>query len=174
MSGTLNLMPDSLVAGESLSVTVTVAGYSPDDGWSLAYRFAAQPTGITAAGADNGAGGWTVSLTSAQTLTMLSGSMRYDALVTKGDESVAVDKGAIVVSSSPLLASKWATVLDSVDAAIATWGTSDQRSITIEGMSIYYRQIEELFKLRTFCLRMIARESGNKQSAIVRTRFAVT
>ena len=177
MAEQLNLLPETLVGGETVSITVPQGARLTAAGWTLAYRFAS-PTPITASGVDDGAAGWTVSLSSAQTLTFPAGALRFDAIATKtvGEsvtEVVAIDSGQIVVTPTPHLTSKWSTVLASVDAAIATWGTSDQRSMSIEGMSISYRSIDELLKLRSFCLQQIARETGNRRSRIVRTRFAL-
>jgi hypothetical protein len=169
------IMPTELVAGETISEILTISDYPVEDGWAVSYRFAT-PTPITQACTGGEAGVWAITLSSAQTLTIPSGRIRFDALATQtvGEsvaQVVAVDSGVIVVSASPLLASKWATVLESVDAAIATWGTSDQRSMSIEGMSINYRDISELLKLRAFCVRMVARETGNRKPSIIRARF---
>ena len=174
MAAQLNILPTALVAGENISETVTVSGYSSADGWALNYRFATYPTPITVTGtAIEGGTGWTLAVTSAQTLTLLSGPLRFDAIVSKSTTVVAVDSGTIAVTASPLLVSKWEAVLESVDAAIATWGTSDQRSMSIEGMSISYRDVGELMKLRAFCIRQIARENGNGRPGIIRARFAL-
>jgi len=170
-----NILPKELVAGETISETATMADYPAADGWAVTYRFSA-PTPFSQACTGGTDGAWVLALTSAQTLTLPAGSIRFDAIATQtvGEsvaQVVAVDSGVIVVSASPLLASKWATVLESVDAAIATWGTSDQRSMSIEGMSVNYRDISELLKLRAFCVRMVARETGNRKPSIIRARF---
>lgn len=167
-----------MTAGENLSVLVSLTDYAPADGWSLSYRFSA-PSPITSTATTEGSG-FRVNLSNAQTLTFPSGQLRFDALVTKssGDpavitEAVSVDSGVIAVTASPLFVSKWAAVLTSVDAAISTWGTSDQRSMTIEGMSVSYRSIDELLKLRAFCVMQIGRETGNRRPSIIRARFNV-
>ena len=173
MAEQLNILPTELVAGESLSATVSISGYSSADGWALSYRFATYPTPIAVTGAAASGGAWTVALTNAQTLTLPSGPLRFDAIVSKATVYAAVDTGTIAVTASPMLASKWATVLESVEAAIATWGTSDQRSMTIEGMSVSYRSIDELLKLRAFCIRHIARETGNRRPSRILARFTL-
>ena len=173
MAAQLNILPSNLVAGESLSETVAVSGYSSADGWAISYRFAAYPSPLTVAGVANGSGGWAIALTSAQTLTLLTGPMRFDAIVSKASVAVAVDSGTIAVTASPGLVSKWQAILDSVELAIASWGTSDQRSMTIEGMSISYRSIDELLKLRAFCIKQIARQTGNGRSSRILSRFSI-
>lgn len=177
MATQLEIMPTELVAGETISKTLTIADYPVEDGWAVSYRFAT-PTPITQACTGGGAGVWAIALSSAQTLTIPSGRIRFDALATQTvDEEVAqvvaVDSGVIHVTSSPLIVSKWSAVLASVEAAIATWGTSDQRSMSIEGMSVSYRSIDELLKLRAFCTQQIQKETGNKRPHILRSRFTL-
>jgi len=170
---TLAIMPTSLTAGTSVSKTVTVTDYVPDDGWSITYRFGSSPDPVSVDGVDDDDGGWTVELTAAQTLVMFSGQMRFDAIVFDGTESILVDAGIIAVTASPLLVSKWSAVLTAVEAAITSWGATDQRQISIEGMDITFRSIGELFKLRAFCVRMIGRETGNGMPTIIRSKFTL-
>ena len=171
------IMPTELVAGETISEILTISDYPVEDGWAVSYRFAT-PTPITQACTGGEAGVWAITLSSAQTLTIPSGRIRFDALATQtvGEtvaQVVAVDSGVIQVTASPLTVSKWSAVLASVEAAIATWGTSDQRSMSIEGMSVSYRSIDELLKLRAFCTQQIQRETGNKRPHILRSRFTL-
>jgi hypothetical protein len=166
MAGTLDVLPDQLTPGESVSVTVSHAHYTPAAGYTLAYRFAA-PTPITVAGTDNGAGGWTLALTSAQTLLFAAGELAFDALVTLGTATTAIDRGMIDVLPSPLTVSQWRAVLTSIDAAIAEQAANGQQSgsISVDGMSksYTYRSLADLMTLRAFCLRMVARESGRNR-----------
>ena len=172
-----NILPTAIVAGETVSETITMVDYPAASGWVVSYRFAT-PTPLTQACTGGTAGAWVLALTSAQTLTIPSGRVRFDALATQtvGEavaQVVCVDSGVIVVEASPLTVSAWSTVLTAVDAAIATWGTNDQRSMSIEGMSISYKSLDELLKLRAFCTHEINRDTGNKRPRLVRSRFAV-
>lgn len=174
MASTLNLIPETLTAGESLSVSVSVSDYKPSDGWALVYKFVYGVSSITANGNEDAEiDGWTVELTPAETLSIPSGTISFHAFAQKSSESViieshCVDAGTIQVKS---LVSKWSAVLESVEAAIASWGTSDQRSMSIEGMSVSYRSIEELLHLRAFCTQQIKKELGRKGPHLLRTRF---
>jgi hypothetical protein len=176
MAGILALLPDSVTPGETLSVTVTHADYTPDAGYTLAYRFAA-PTPITVAGVNNGAGGWTVTLTSTQTLTLARGDMAFDALVTLAGVATAIDRGTIYVHASPLATSQWTAVLASVNAAIAAQATSGQQSgtLSVDGLSqsFTYRSKEDLLALRAFCMREIARDKGVARPYRILSRYSV-
>jgi len=176
MAGLLDIMPDSLTPGETSEVTVTLSDYSPDDGYTLAYRFAAA-TPITVDGVDNSAGGWTVTLTPSQTTLFARGEMAFDALVTLAGVATLVDRGQIYVYASPLATSQWTAVLASVDAAIAAQATSGEisGSVTIDGMSksYTYRNREELLALRAFCIREINRDKGTARPYRILARFNI-
>lgn len=171
----LNLLPETLVAGETVSISVSLPSYAVADGWAVSYRFAATtPFSVSCTGGT--AGAWTLALTSAQTLALKTGGLRFDAIATQtvGEtvtQVVAVDSGTITVTASPLFTSTWEAVLTSVDAAIASWGTSSQRSMSIEGMSVSYRTIDELFALRAFCKLQIERERGGRSRKVIHARF---
>lgn len=177
MAAQLNILPAALVAGETISETITLTDYPASAGWAVSYRFAT-PTPITQACTGGTAGVWTLALSSAQTLTVPTGRVRFDALATQtvGEavaQVVCVDSGVIAVTASPLTVSKWSAVLTAVETAIATWGTNDQRSMSIEGMSISYKSLDELMKLRAFAKAEIERDTGNRKPRIVRTRFTL-
>lgn len=172
-----NILPTELTAGETISATITMADYPAADGWAVSYRISA-PTPIEQACTGGTAGAWVLALSSAQTLTFPAGRVRFDALATQTvgatvAQVVAVDSGSISVRQSPLAVSSWSAVLVSVDAAIATWGTNDQRAMTIEGMSVSYKSLDELLKLRAFCTHQISRDKGNQRPHILRARFTL-
>ena len=164
-------MPDTLTAGESLSVVFYSGDHRSDDGWSLAYRFAA-PAPITVAGSSNESGGFSVALSPAQTITLKTGRLLFDAIVTKTGESIAVDRGTINVLQSPLYVSSWQATLEAVDLAIAGFASNSNRSIMMGDMSITYRNFDELKNLRAFCVMQIARESGQGKPRIIRAVFS--
>ena len=169
-------MPDALTPGETVEETVTLVDYSPDDSYTLAYRFAAA-TPITVAGVDDGDGGWTVTLTASQTLLFGRGDMAFDALVTLAGVVTAVDRGTINVYASPLATSQWTAVLTSVDAAIAAQAVTGNisGSFGIDGMnqSYTYRNRDELLSLRAFCIREIARDKGVARPYRILSRYPI-
>jgi hypothetical protein len=175
MTGLLELMPDGLTAGESLSVTVAINGKTPAAGYTLSYRMAIDTVGITAAGVDNNAGGWTVALTAAQTIAMPSGLLVFDALLTLGTVTELIDRGELPVTASPLFVSQWAAVLVQVDAAIAAWAASGSKStsISIDGMSnsLSVSSLADLQSLRSFCIRQRNRERGTRTPYRILSRF---
>lgn len=170
MSGTLDLFPNTLTPGESVSVTFMSPSYAPEDGWAIAYRFAATDP-ITVDGVDDSEGGFTVALTAAQTLTMTAGALVFDAIATKGPVSTAVDRGQITVMPSPITVSRWQAVLTAVEESIAGFAGNSNRSMTVDGMSVTYRSMDELLNLRAFCIKQIARDKGSRLPHVIRSVF---
>lgn len=169
MAEKLEILPTELTAGETLSVDVVLDGKTPADGWSLKYTFANSGGSIEVNATElDDDSGWNIALTSSQTVVFESGPLFFSGLAIKETEAVAVDSGEIAVLS---LTSKWTVVLASVEAAIATWGTSDQRSMTIEGMSVSFRSIDELLTLRAFCIRQIDRQRRRAGRRVILSTF---
>jgi hypothetical protein len=183
MAGNLGFVPDRIVAGESIWISsanavqsaqdITLTNYTPAGGYTLAYNFAS-PTPITVSAVANGANtGWTLEVTGAQSLLFRAGSLHYSALVThtESGRKFAVDSGSIFVEASPLAVSQYAAALTAVETAIASYGTNNQRSLQLDGMSVSFGSLQELLDLRAFYKSEVARETSSRPSRIIRTRF---
>ncbi|MFA5264849.1 MAG: hypothetical protein WC378_13580 [Opitutaceae bacterium] len=181
----LGFLPAAVIAGETIYVAadnsvnawagndIIIPGITPAGGYTLAYSFSAA-TPITVNAAANGANtGWTLTVTAAQTLVWRAGTIRFTALATLADPArvYAVDSGAIKVTASPLTVSQYQAALTAVEAAIASFGTTNKRSIQQGDMSITYNSIQELLDLREFYRGEIARETSSRQKRIIRSRF---
>jgi riboflavin synthase alpha subunit len=83
----------------------------------------------------------------------------------------AVDAGTITVEASPSRVSSWVAVLAQVDAAIATYAANPNGSISIEGMSVTYRSLEQLIALREYVVYRQQQDSASRPIRIIRTRF---
>ena len=173
-------MPATVIGGESIirdadhGGIITFDDYTPDVGYSLAYQYSAA-TPFSVAGVVSG-DGWTVEITGAQTLVLQPGPLMFAAFVSITADAVtrsyAVDAGKIDMSASPLRVSSWQAVLVSVDAAIAEYATTSQGSVSIEGMSISYRSMNDLINLRSYVSTMLRRDTIRNTPSIIRSRFA--
>ena len=185
--GRLSYIPASIVGGETIwisalnttqgAVDIILSDYTPADSWTLAYSFdAATPFTVTAV-ANGALTGWTLSVTGVQTLTMAPRNVSYIALVTKeisgADRTIVVDSGVIAVSASPLRVSSWVAVLAAVDAAILAFAASPNGSITVDGMSVSYRGMDDLIKLRDYANYKMQQDSASRPKRIIRSRFNV-
>lgn len=180
MASNLGYMPARIVGGETIlrdadhDGIITFTDYTPADGYSLAYQFAAE-TPFTVDGETSG-DGWTLEVTGAQTLILAPGGLPFVGMVTATVDglarSFAVDQGTIEVSASPLRISAWQAVLAQVDAAMAEYASNPNGSFSIDGMNVSYRSFPQLAHLRDYALMMLRKDTASRTPRIIRSRFA--
>ena len=182
MTANLGFLPATLVAGETIWISsantdqdktdITISGFTPPD-YKLTYEFAASTPLSVEAEANGDNSGWTLTVTSAQTLTFGAGLLRYVGYLTNttNDTKWAVDAGVISVAPSPLATSAWQDVVTACDAAILNNAGSGVLSLSVEGFSVTYKTTEELRRLRAYAQSMADRELGRHTPRIIRARF---
>ncbi len=181
MATNLGYMPARIVGGETIIRdadhvgAITLAKYTPADGYSLAYQFAAHTPFVVDAGPTGDEAGWTIEVTGAQTLAIAPGSLPFVGMVAKTVDGVArsfaVDQGTIEVAASPLRVSSWQAVLAQVDAAMADYASNPHGSISTDGMSVSYRSFTQLAHLRDYALMMLRKDTAARLPGIIRSRF---
>ena len=178
-------LPHRIVGGESIWISaenttqtatdITFTDYTPADGYTLSYQFAA-PTPVTVvAVANSGDTGWTLDVTGAQTLSWVPAAITFAGIVTHTatGRTFAVDGGVVYVDSSPLRVSPWVEVLASVDAAIATYAANPNGSFTVDGMSVTYRSLKQLTDLRDYVNYRMQQDSADRPRRVIKSRFQV-
>lgn len=181
MTENAGFLPARIVSGETIwidadntaqdSEDITFDDYSPADGDTLKYQFAASTPIEVDAVANAANDGWTLTVTAAQTLTFKAGSVNFVAMVTSGGKTFAVDQGTIYVTANPTQTSDYATALTTVDAAIADYGSNPHSSFMLDGMQVTYRRLSDLINLRNHYRSLIAEETGKRPKRIIRSRF---
>ena len=179
----LGYLPESIVAGETIWIAaanstqptnedIVLTGYLPAS-YSLAYKFAAATPISVSAAANAGGTGWTLEVTSAQTLLWKAGTIRFAGYVTHTVSArvFAVDAGAIAVTASPLATSGWTAVVTACDAAILKYAANPHGSFSVDGLSVTYRTLSQLTDLRAYAKQMADQETGGRAKRIIRTRF---
>lgn len=174
------LLPEFITAGESIwvsasssiGVDIVIPDYTPLT-HSLSYQFAADTPIAVSAVANGDNTGWTLDVTSAQTLVWKAGVVRFAALATNISTArvVTVDSGAIRVAASPLATSSWTAVVTACDAAILSFASNPNASFSVDGMSVSYRSMDDLISLRSYAQTMADQERGSRMKRIIRTRF---
>lgn len=159
MANQLNILPTSLIAGESINKTIT--GITDVTGFTLSYLFSASTPLTVACTVESDQ--WTLDVTAAQTLTFKRGTVRFAAMLTETATGVVtcVDSGLISVEASPIATSDYSAALTAVESAIATYGSNPNKRLQLGTMMIEYRDLDDLIKLRDFYRGEIARETGN-------------
>ena len=167
----LTEMPTTLTAGETIAVDLIISDYAPNDGYTASFRFGADtPFSVAGVSALDGTA-WAVDVSSAATLAISRGRVRWDCVATADGVSSVVASGSIVVSPSPLITSRYVATLASVETAIAQFATSPNRSFSVDGVSKTYRDLDELLNLRAFLKREIALDRGVSRPSIILSRF---
>jgi len=179
----LEYIPNSIVSGESIWVAaantlgnaadIVITGYLPTT-HTLTYSFhASTPVSVTAdANGDNT--GWTLDVTGAQTALWYAGRIQFVGMATNTSSGriTAVDRGAIKVYANPTLASEYASVLTSIDAAIADYADNPFGSISIgPDTNITYRNLDQLIQLRNHYQDLVNRQTASRPCRIIRAKF---
>lgn len=180
---TLGYIPTRITGGESVWISednaqgvgtdITISGFLPAD-YTLAYQFA-DATPITVAGvANTGGTGWTLELSSAQTLIFAPGGLPFSAFATDTDgRTYLVDQGSMQVDASPLRISNWAAVLTAIDAAIATYAADGNHTVSTDDMSVTAKSMEDLTNLRAWVKNELNRDTAGKVPRRILSRFPV-
>lgn len=159
MADALSILPYSVVAGESISLSIpstTVSGYT------LSYQFSAS-TPITVACVASGTTAWTLTVISAQTLVWKRGQVRFAGMLTNTSTGVVtcIDSGVITVEASPLATSQYTAFVTAIDAAILTFGSNPNKRVSLGAMSVEYKTLDDLLGLRAWAQGMANSETGN-------------
>ena len=175
--------PDVVQAGETVWISAASVidatkndlvfdDFTPAGGYALSYSFGASTPITVAAVANSGNTGWTLEVTAAQTLAWRAGSMQYNALVTHTatQRVYVVEFGTVRVLPSPLATSSWTAVVAACDAAMLTYSGNPNSSISVDGMTISYRSLENLTNLRAYAREMELAEKQHRPR-IIRARF---
>lgn len=155
MATELNLLPTSLIAGETINVVIT----PPSSADTVKYQFAsAVPLEVSVTEA---LGVWTLTVSSAQTIAFKRGAIQFYGFSTDDDDVVTCfDSGIINVSSSPMATSEYSTALASVRLAIQKWGSSENQTIQIGELRFDCKSLDELLKLEDYYKRLVALDTG--------------
>ena len=89
----------------------------------------------------------------------LLGSVRFTVFADDADGTTALASGTFTVRCAGR--SKMRDVVDKIDEAISTWGTNPNRSLSVEGINITYKTLDELLAVRAqYVARAEAEEGG--------------
>jgi hypothetical protein len=167
MATELNVLPVSIVAGESTTAALT--GVSAT-GRTCVYQFqAVSPFSVAC---DISGDEFSITLSASNTLALKAGSVRFVALATTTATGAVecVDTGYIYVYNSPLATSDYAAALAAIEAAILSYATTPNKRVTIGTMSVEYRSLNDLISLKSYYQSEIAREISGTGSGPFRIK----
>ena len=165
-------LPPQITAGESINIDrFHLPGYPPDGGWAVIYHFNSSKTLSVPAMPTEDGKAWQLTITSDQTLQLDTGRIIYTAIATKGDTSISVDSGTLLNLPSPLKPSHWQEVIREVDKAVLNFASNPTGSITIDGMSMTYRSMAELYRIREYATERLMADNGQSRPKVIRSRL---
>jgi len=184
---TPTVAPTRFAQGLTVKWIVSLADYSPDDGWALTYYFTRATDHRSSAAADAGDGTWLVTITAEQSALFTTGDYWFEARVAKGDEVFRVDEGTVTVEAAPSAAadrrSHAKKMLDLIDALLESRITRAQVagysvSTPNGSRSMQFASLAELREARTYYRRLyrqevdaVRRAQGKKSSTTIRAKF---
>ena len=156
MADTLNILPANIIAGETIKKVISV----PADADTVKYQFASIPPLEVEVTEETGV--WTLTVTSAQTLTFKRGSIRFVGLSIDTDDVVtAFDSGAITVEASPMATSKYAPALLAAEEALARYVASEFQRTQLGDMSTDAKKLEDLQNNVDYYKRLVSIDTGS-------------
>lgn len=144
--------PDTVTAGDTWTWKKSLSDYAPSDGWSLTYYFSSNgqtPQTVTASGSGSD---FTVTIAATTTATWPDGDWYWTAKASKGSEVYTVESGRFVVNPNPATftgdpRSMVKRTLDAIRACIYGTAAKDEGSMTVDGVALSLRSIDELRRL---------------------------
>lgn len=160
---TLTALPDSFAAGTTVKLTVSLADYPANAGWSLDLILVGPGklnVTSTASGTDHA-----LELTALATKPLPAGSYTWAYRVSKGGEVYQVDGGQVIVTADVVAAGigelqdpdeKQLAIVEGILTGRLTADTAE--AYTIAGRSVNKIPVAELFKIRDKLRTIVARK----------------
>lgn len=175
---TLTALPDSILAGDSYAITLTLPDYPATGGWSVTYAVAGGGVDTWTSVANGDAHALT--LTAAETGALPAGLYQYSLRAIKAGGTVeTLERGTITVERdvAQLAAGEgvsWAeTTLAVVEAALSNTLTGEMKMYMIAGRQVMTFSPAELMRLRSQLRTELAIQRGGRPAGgSIQTVFA--
>ena len=162
---TLGETISDLMAGETLTATVSPVGAVTTAGCSLRYTFRTESARVTVHAVTTGVSGqWTVTVPASQTRNLEPGDCLYTGMHTTAAGVVsAVDSGAFLVAANPSIRSRSEVTLEAIRAAIEGRATSEQVTISLGDVTLQHMTPAELGKWETIYASRVRNEMDRQR-----------
>lgn len=165
-------MKSTIIAGDTLDFTTTVADYPPGDGYTLTYKLVPRSSGSVITFSASASGDdYRVQVGPSTTATWAAGDYTWAAYAIKSGARYTVDQGLLTVKPDPATASTLdgrshaRKVLDAVEAVLENRATLDQQEFQIGGRMLKRMPVSDLMKLRSRYASEVEREDANAKLA---------
>lgn len=174
---TLTAVPDTITAGDSYAITLSLSDYPATAGWSLSYALAGAAVltvTSTASGANH-----LLTLTAAQTASLGAGLYQHRVraaqgstveTVTTGTCTVVADIGALAAGEG---VSYWQCLKDAAQDALTTiLNGGAVQMVAIAGRQTMFRSPTDCLKVIAYCDQRLAAERRGSGFGRVSVAFA--
>lgn len=160
------VLPTSFIAGDTFSLTASLADYPAGDGWVLSLRFVPRSSGTpisitgTASGDDHVA-----TVAAATTAAWVAGSYAASAWVALAGVTATVETGQLEILPDPRVVtaldsrSAAEVALDAARAALAAWSPTVRR-YRINGREMEFNSPSEILPVISYWTTQVAREQA--------------
>ena len=156
--------PKQIIAGDSVTWTRQISGYSALDGWALSYYLAKAGTPLTTVSSVPSGADYVITLAAATTVAFVAGVYRWTASVAKGLERKTIDAGSIEIMPNPASNYDPRTHADrclaAIEAALEKRIGDPMLSYKIDGIEAVKIPHTELIRLRAFYAAKVRRQNG--------------
>lgn len=141
--------------------------YSPDDGWSLVFRFASTEDSRTVSGSNNGDGRFLVTISASASAGYVVGEYGYVAIVSKSGETFELESGTVEVLPDLTAPVDWRTharkvydrICDYIEGNTDGWGVASYTISTPNGSrSLTRMSPAEVIRWRDYWKRQLDAE----------------
>lgn len=152
-------IPQKIIAGDTLKLSVTLPLYPASDGWVLTLYLRGKDSLDVQSTPQNDA--HLIQVAAAATASWAAGPYQYSLKISKLDESYTVCTGNLTIAENPLnipadfdARSKHQEIIEAIDATLLGQATSNQQQITIGGRQLTKIPILELITLRKYYVNL--------------------
>lgn len=144
--------PDTFIAGDSVSWKRSSADFPSTDGWTLSYIFTANGQSAITVTCTASAPDYLASISPTVSATFSASLWFWTARVSNGTDTHTVATGRVNVTANPATStadprSLVKRTLDAIQAAILGAASKDELSLSVDGLALSYRSLDELSRL---------------------------
>jgi hypothetical protein len=168
-------MPETIIAGDSVSFDAILPNYSASEGWALYLLLRGYDSADVVSTPLNNA--HHIYIAASATATWQVGLHDYFCRLKRGEEAYTIQTGQVVVVPNPELPTQYDSrstpvqIIDAIDAILLQRATDDQLKIVISGRELMKNSLPDLIALRKYYMQLLAREKSGGGAIAIRFGF---
>lgn len=139
-------IPETITAGESLSLSLSLAAYVASAGWSLTWNIQGPGTTRVAVEGVADEDAFTVDLLAEDSVKLL-GRCPWQLWASKGTQSIIVGAGVLLVSPGIAAVTRDEQILEALEAALFRLAADDEAEVEIDNRKLVFKDPEKVQKM---------------------------